>query len=888
MNTVSGVMKTRVIRPQLNGAESPTIQIVASDDTISKDGSALTPSTTSAYMLITTSLGSEVLGKDPQLPYEGRNLCVGSYPDTPFTGRSDKYSIFNLTNSGVNYIKSGEVYTITAELKVDDSFPQSGDTGIGFSVSGADDLQPRFRPTSYEVVQLTFTAARDGYLSANHFPNGSAGNSYIKWVKLTKGSVATKDYSPAPEDSVLTCAYNDGVAISLGKYQGVYTTQNLLSTKTGIKWKITQRGVEIATKTVGYVEKGVGIQSIQEYYLVYSSSSGVTVSTPGWSTSVPTMTSTNKYLWNYEKITYTDGKTYTTQPVLIGSLGDEGKGVYYVTEYYLASSSSSGVTTSTSGWTTSIQTIDSTKRYLWNYEQITYTDGSSTYTSPVIIGTYGDPGQTIVTKRIYQRTISTSAPSAPSSSTLQYNISTDSLINGGSWSLAQPSYTPGATNRYLWFIDATGTATAGNNTVNLNILSTAQLAEAVTMQDDMAKQFGFPNYADLVKNAITGGGLMSTGMLRSNLIESESVFTKGLVAYGSATIANTAFNEDWVTVSSNYGLRCQNDSGTIELRQKRIESLSSMIQSSSSNAPNSVNVPSGSNGIAGRYYVDNVVVSPKAWINNSKLFKVNSPSSITVVGSVTRSSQREEGGVLSSTVSIAFYTSSNVFIDRVIIGSTEKVFSLDYMYMYVPLITSAISVPDNAYYYDIKNEYRVFAYGGDVTDVYVSSSSYTLSWTGISAISKFVVSSNGLAMIKNNNYIQFRETDESDFGSRGVELNARYKKANYNSPLPFCIFGGYLVTSTPSLTCKIGYYKDEVGVSITKMSTGYVRINLPNDLYSYNRIAVSANPLGSGYYCSVIGEMGGSSAFIDIRCYSGGGTAVESQVAFAAFLLSAV
>ena len=61
-------------------------------------------------------------------------------------------------------------------------------------------------------------------------------------------------------------------------------------------------------------------------------------------------------------------------------------------EYYLATSASSGVTRSTSGWTTSVQSVTATKKYLWNYEKITYTDNSTSYTDPVIIGVYGDKG----------------------------------------------------------------------------------------------------------------------------------------------------------------------------------------------------------------------------------------------------------------------------------------------------------------------------------------------------------------------------------------------------------------------------------------------------------------------------------------------------------------
>ena len=131
---------------------------------------------------------------------------------------------------------------------------------------------------------------------------------------------------------------------------------------------------------------GRGVKSATVTY--QASSSGTTVPTGTWSTSVPSV-SAGKYLWTRTVITYTDSTTTTLYSVgrmgSNGSAGVAGKGVSSITEYYLASASSSGVTTSTSGWTTAIQTITTSKRYLWNYEVVKYTDGSSTTTSPVII-----------------------------------------------------------------------------------------------------------------------------------------------------------------------------------------------------------------------------------------------------------------------------------------------------------------------------------------------------------------------------------------------------------------------------------------------------------------------------------------------------------------------
>ena len=148
---------------------------------------------------------------------------------------------------------------------------------------------------------------------------------------------------------------------------------------------------------------GKGISSVVNYYLASASASGVTTSTSGWTTTIQTISTSKKYLWNYEKITYTDNTTSSTTPCIIGVYGNTGatgatgaagKGISSITEYYLASASASGVTTSTSGWTTTMQTTTTSKKYLWNYEKITYTDGTTSNTTVRIIGTHGATGAT--------------------------------------------------------------------------------------------------------------------------------------------------------------------------------------------------------------------------------------------------------------------------------------------------------------------------------------------------------------------------------------------------------------------------------------------------------------------------------------------------------------
>lgn len=142
---------------------------------------------------------------------------------------------------------------------------------------------------------------------------------------------------------------------------------------------------------------GNGIKTITEYYLASAQSSGVTTSTAGWTTTPQTTTTTNKYLWNYRKIAYTNGSSTDTTPAIIsthGATGAAGNGISSITQYYLATSAASGVTTATEGWSTTPAATTTTNKYLWNYTKFTYTNGTSTNTTPAIIGTHGATGAT--------------------------------------------------------------------------------------------------------------------------------------------------------------------------------------------------------------------------------------------------------------------------------------------------------------------------------------------------------------------------------------------------------------------------------------------------------------------------------------------------------------
>ena len=119
-----------------------------------------------------------------------------------------------------------------------------------------------------------------------------------------------------------------------------------------------------------------------------------------------------------------------------GTDGKDGVSITAVVNYYLATNLSADVTRQTEGWTTDIQTISSEKPYLWNYEEVKYSNTLSTYTDPCIIGTYGTQGE------------QGSAGVGITSIVEYYALSTTTTRPTTGWSTNLPSMD--ATNRYLW------------------------------------------------------------------------------------------------------------------------------------------------------------------------------------------------------------------------------------------------------------------------------------------------------------------------------------------------------------------------------------------------------------------------------------------------------
>lgn len=161
-----------------------------------------------------------------------------------------------------------------------------------------------------------------------------------------------------------------------------------------------------------------------------------------------------------------------------GDTGSAGRGITGVTTYYLASASATGVSTSTSGWTTTMQTTDTTKKYLWSYQSIAYTSGNPTTTTPVIIGTHGATGSNGADA--ITLTITSSAGNIFKNSSGS-TVLTAHVYKGGAEQTIADNGTCGSLGTIKWYKGSGTTAVATAKTLTVNASDIAN-SEVYTCQ----------------------------------------------------------------------------------------------------------------------------------------------------------------------------------------------------------------------------------------------------------------------------------------------------------------------------------------------------------------------------------------------------------------------
>ena len=237
-----------------------------------------------------------------------------------------------------------------------------------------------------------------------------------------------------------------------------------------------------ASRSVGENgDPGRGIASVDEYYKwTETETPKPTSGDSGWvhnnDNSVPNR-GNGKWLWNYEVVHYINPTgTETSDVELVGSVGESGRGIDSITEYYFWSANISGSegtynpsnpgtvaypsrsTTNASAsslaswWSADHQTEinaqaeNKSRCYLWNFERITFDDGSDPHDSvPARIGATAKNVEGI-TEYYQWSTSGTSAPTVPTITETNLAAADGNVVSG--WKKNQiPERTD---EKYLW------------------------------------------------------------------------------------------------------------------------------------------------------------------------------------------------------------------------------------------------------------------------------------------------------------------------------------------------------------------------------------------------------------------------------------------------------
>ena len=224
------------------------------------------------------------------------------------------------------------------------------------------------------VDEISFANVLDGKLGTPGTPgrdgrNGADGRTQYTHIAYSNSADGTKDFSVSASDRA---------------YIGIYVDFNSADSNTpsDYNWTLV-KGSDGANGVAGKA----GADGRTPYlHIAYATSNN---GSQGFSTT----DSTNKtYIGTYTDYTQADSTDYRVYKWTLIK-GADGTGISNVTNYYLATTVSTGITRTSAGWTTTPQPITSDKRYLWNYRVELYTNGTSKTTEPAVIGVRGEKGE---------------------------------------------------------------------------------------------------------------------------------------------------------------------------------------------------------------------------------------------------------------------------------------------------------------------------------------------------------------------------------------------------------------------------------------------------------------------------------------------------------------
>lgn len=256
----------------------------------------------------------------------------------------------------------------------------------------------------------------------------------FNWV--VKNGTSSSDFTITDRMAELTAAYINlnGLVTFSGLSPNIQTDISSATSSASNALNIANNLNKRADSGEFKGEKGDTGNGIKSSAVTYqSSTSGTSVPTGAWSASIPSVAA-NNYLWTRTVLTYTNGSTSTSYSVgkmgatgstgatgATGSTGATGKGIKSVVEQYYLSTSN---TSQAGGSWKNTQDAWASGRYVWIRQFITWTDNSTTYTTPVLASAINSANQNA-------STASTNASSALSTLANWCYNNDKTIINGG-------------------------------------------------------------------------------------------------------------------------------------------------------------------------------------------------------------------------------------------------------------------------------------------------------------------------------------------------------------------------------------------------------------------------------------------------------------------------
>ena len=288
------------------------------------------------------------------------------------------YTCSIATNNGIIF-KNGIGSTTLTAYAYNNGVDVSGNLEIRWSKDGTEfyvgksvtvnaedvDVKAVYSFTAFEsgvkrgYYEVTITDVMDG-------DDGQDGTTYYTWFKFADDKYGNGMSTSPDGKEYLGIAYNKVTPVMSNNpedYQWARITGEGVPGKPGDDGKTYYTWVRYADDASG---NGMSDSPNGKYYIGFA-----------YNKEVPTESSNpTDYQWSKYK----------------GDDGQDGVGIESITKYYLASEKSTGITISSSGWSTTKQDMTDVKKYLWSYEVYAYTNGTSTKTTPIIIGVHGQNG----------------------------------------------------------------------------------------------------------------------------------------------------------------------------------------------------------------------------------------------------------------------------------------------------------------------------------------------------------------------------------------------------------------------------------------------------------------------------------------------------------------